>query len=171
MGCRRQIASICKRIKWVSAARKAAAFIMESPIGSLRRRLPPRRRAAVAGRGLDFIRSVQLTIFWRCGCCRFSSRNVAGRGPGNHPSTVLAEDFVVAPRVWHADSQREDWNRGWRGLADARDFGCVPAHPASWRASASYLPLRADWAVCAWALRGCARSVKPFSARNERRAS
>ena len=38
-----------------------------------------------------------------------------------------------------------------------RNSGCVRAHPPSWRASASYRPLRAVWAVCAWALRGFER--------------
>ena len=42
-------------------------------------------------------------------------------------------------------------------LGCPRDSGCVRAHPPSWRASASYRPLRAVWAVCAWALRGFER--------------
>ena len=60
------------------------------------------------------------------------------------------------------------WSSGWRRPRPSRsgcDSGCVHAHPASRRASASYRPLRAVWAVCAWALRGCARSPDPFSAR------
>lgn len=38
-------------------------------------------------------RSVFLTIFWRCSCARFSSRNGRIGPPGNQPSTVFAEDF------------------------------------------------------------------------------
>jgi len=107
-------------------------------------------------------RSPRLTSFWHCGPRPFSFRTTPGRGPGNHPSTVLTEDSAVPPRVWHADSQREGWSSGWSGQGCPFDFGCVAAcHPASRRASASYLPLRADWAACAWALRGCARSPDP----------
>src|SRR5258705_10797060 len=79
--------------------------------------------------------------------------------PGNEPSTVLAEDSASSG-LGNADSRRKLRDFGWVGLGRPRprDFGCVPAHPPSWRASASYRPLRAVWAVCAWALRGCVRS-------------
>jgi len=128
------------------------------------------KNSAVIGPGFSFGRqqafrggrSPNLTSFWHCGPRPFSFRTTPGRGPGNHPSTVLAEDFAVPPRVWHADSQRKDRSSGWSGQGCPFDFGCVAAcHPASRRASASYLPLRADWAACAWALRGCARSPDP----------
>ncbi|KOY11619.1 hypothetical protein DXU04_20555 [Bradyrhizobium diazoefficiens] len=39
------------------------------------------------------IRSVFLTIFWRCSCGHFSSRNRRIGPPGNQPSTVLTEDL------------------------------------------------------------------------------
>src|ERR1700694_4565345 len=79
---------------------------------------------------------------------------------------VLDEDWA-SKGSGNADSQRKV--RSSRESGQCRpsrsDSGCVPAHPADWRASASYLPLRAVWAVCAWALRGCARLSEPFSAR------
>src|SRR6202166_5091652 len=61
---------------------------------------------------------------------------------------VLAEDRT-SKGSGNADSQRnvrssrEIGRRGW----SRSDSGCVLAHPASWRASASYLPLRAVWAL------------------------
>ena len=115
--------------------------------------------------GMGLIRSVRLTIFWRCDYPRFSFRRDRNARSGNEPSTVLAED-VLSKGSGNADSQRKVRSSGWSGLCrpSRRDSGCVPAHPASWRASASYRPLRAVWAVCAWALRGCARSPDPFSA-------
>ena len=118
------------------------------------------------GAGVKFaqaaIRSAYLTIFWRCDHAPFSSRTAPERGPGNEPSTVLAENSM-SQGSGNADSQRKVWSS--RGSGQCRpsrcDSGCVTAHPASWRASASYRPLRAVWAVCAWALRGCARSPDP----------
>ncbi len=54
--------------------------------------------------------------------------------------------------------------RGWHGRRRLRpvNSGCVHAHPASWRASSAYRPLRAVWAFWAWALRGCMKSENPF---------
>jgi len=111
------------------------------------------------------IRSVNLTIFWRCDHPRFSFRTASERLPGNQPSMVLAED-VRSKGSGNADSQPNVRSSGESGQcrSSRSDSGCVPAHPASRRASASYRPLRAVWAVCAWALRGCARSPDPFSA-------
>ena len=85
---------------------------------------------------------------------------------------VLAEDAVPIGSG-NADSQRKVRSSGWggQGRRFLRDSGCVPAHPASWRASASYRPLRAVWAVCAWALRGCARSKEPRQRSNRQRTS
>src|ERR1700722_7290036 len=61
---------------------------------------------------------------------------------------VLAED-AVSQGSGNADSQRKVRSSGWGGQGGLypRDFGCVHAHPAYWRASASYRPLRAVWAV------------------------
>ena len=118
------------------------------------------------------IRSVNLTIFWRCGTRHFSFRTAWERVPGNEPSMVLAQD--ARPKgSGNADSQPNV--RSSRESGQCRpsrsDSGCVPRssfarsdHPDYRRASASYRPLRAVWAVCAWALRGCARSPDPFSA-------
>jgi hypothetical protein len=108
------------------------------------------------------IRSVNLTIFWRCGHGHFSFRTAWERLPGNEPSMVLAED--ARPKgSGNADSQPNVRSSGWIGFgrSSRSDSGCGLAHPASWRASASYRPLRAVWADCAWALRGCARSPEP----------
>jgi len=111
------------------------------------------------------IRSANLTIFWRCDHPRFSFRRGLSARSGNEPSTVLAEN-ALSTGSGNADSQRKIRSSGWSGRCrpSRRDSGCVLVHPASWRASASYRPLRAVWAVCAWALRGCARSPDPFSA-------
>jgi hypothetical protein len=108
------------------------------------------------------IRSVNLTIFWHCGTRHFSFRTAWERVPGNEPSMVLAED--ARPKgSGNADSQPNVRSSGESGRcrSSRSDSGCVLAHPASWRASASYRPLRAVWADCAWALRGCARSPEP----------
>jgi hypothetical protein len=115
--------------------------------------------------GIGSIRSASLTIFWRCDHPRFSFRKGRSAGSGNEPSMVLAEN-ALSKGSGNADSQRKVRSSGWSGVCrpSRRDSGCVLAHPASWRASASYRPLRAVWAVCAWALRGCARSPDPFSA-------
>ena len=89
-------------------------------------------------------RSPILTIFWHCGGSAFSSRKTLRRA--RQPSVNrFGREFPRHPRVWHADSQRYVGSSG-RGRSHARDFRCVGAHPAS-RAPASYLPLRADWAL------------------------
>jgi hypothetical protein len=110
------------------------------------------------------IRSTRLTNFWHCGCRRFSFRTAPERGAGNQPSMVLAEDGA-SKGSGNADSQPNVRSSGEGGRCRLclRDSGCVLAHPA-YRRPASYRPLRAVWALCAWALRGCARSPDPFSA-------
>ena len=133
----------------------------------------PRRGARPGMTTVSFAkRSPLLTIFCHCSFTRFSSRTGSGQGPGNEPSTVLAEDSR-SQGSGNADSQRKVWSSGWGGLGRPcpSDSGCVPAHPPYWRASASYRPLRAVWAVCAWALRGCVRSKEPFSARKKQRTT
>ena len=122
-----------------------------------------------AWRGRRATTSVHLTDFWHCGGPSFSFRTGPERRSGNEPSTVLAED-CASQGSGNADSQRNGWSSGGSGARrpSPGDSGCVTAHPASWRASASYRPLRAVWAVCAWALRGCARSPDPFRAREQR---
>jgi hypothetical protein len=105
--------------------------------------------------GKSRTRSPMLTNFWHCGGPSFSFRTGAERRPGNEPSTVLAED-CASKGSGNADSQLFVRSSGGSGARrpSPGDSGCVPAHPASWRASASYRPLRAVWAVGAWALRG-----------------
>ncbi len=103
-----------------------------------------------------------LTILWRCGHQHFSSRRALARVSGKKPSTVFAEHHA-GQGLGNADSRPNGWDFGEGGRSHRRSRipGCVAAHPAHWRASPSYLPLRADWAVCAWALRGCARCQNP----------
>jgi hypothetical protein len=108
-------------------------------------------------------RSFMLTILWRCDCRPFSSRTAFARGSGKKPSTVLAEHHA-AQGSGNADSRPNGWDFGEGGSRSRRrslGLGCVAAHPAHRRASPSYLPLRADWAACAWALRGRARCQNP----------
>jgi hypothetical protein len=129
-----------------------------------------RRRGANArlqGRMAFQIRSAHLTIFWRCDHPPFSFRTGRKRADGNEPSMVLAKD-ALSKGSGNADSQPNVRSSGWGGQCrlSRSCSGCVLAHPASWRASASYRPLRAVWADCAWALRGCARSPDPLSARS-----
>ncbi len=109
----------------------------------------------VEGPGPVTNRSAQLTNFWHCGGPSFSFRTSSERRPGNEPSRVLAED-CASQGSGNADSQLFVRSSGGSGAGrpSPGDSGCVNAHPASWRASASYRPLRAVWAVCAWALRG-----------------
>jgi hypothetical protein len=121
-----------------------------------------RRSHVPTGRAFFFLpsaggrtRSPMLTNFWHCDGPYFSFRTAAERRPGNEPSTVLAED-CASKGSGNADSQLFVRSSGGSGARrpSPGDSGCVPAHPASWRASASYRPLRAVWAVGAWALRG-----------------
>jgi hypothetical protein len=94
--------------------------------------------------GLRQERSSLLTIFCHCRASAFSSRTTPQRG--RQPSVNrFGREFPRRPRVWHVDSQRYQGSSG-RGRSLACDFRCDRAHPAS-RAPASYLPLRADWAL------------------------
>src|SRR5262249_27280815 len=115
-------------------------------------------------------RSPLLTIFCHCGHWAFSSRTTRRGAPGNEPSRVLAENFALLG-FGNADSRRKLRDFGWGGRRRPRpcDPGCVPADPPYWRASASYRPLRAVWAVCAWALRG-SREIEKTLQRPPRRA-
>ncbi len=110
-------------------------------------------------------RSPILTIFWHCGHTAFSSRTTPGHRFRQRTVNGFGRGFWGLEGSGNADSQASGWSSGSGGDARACDSGCCEgAHPASWRASPSYRPLRAVWAVCAWALRGCARTPKPFSA-------
>ena len=90
-------------------------------------------------------RSAHLTNFWHCGGPHFSFRTGTERGPGNEPSRVLAEN-CASQGSGNADSQPNVRSSGGSGACrpSPGDSGCVTAHPASWRASASYRPLRAE---------------------------
>ena len=101
---------------------------------------------------------------WRLGHPSCPSFGIAA---GHNSRLEQARNAVLATnrqwfwlRIWsskgsgNADSQRKVRSSGWSGQGCPHDSGCDRAHPASWRASASYRPLRAVWAVCAWALRG-----------------
>jgi hypothetical protein len=163
---------------WSSYPAKSGVSSTPRPLGSapvsgiLGHPLEPvigRRFAPTRSWGDDAFRGTRspiLTIFWHCGTRQFSSRTGPEVAAGNEPSMVLAQDRA-SKGSGNADSQRNV--RSSREIGHCcrcpRDSGCVRAHPASRRASASYLPLRAGWAICAWALRGCARSPEPFSAK------
>jgi hypothetical protein len=114
-------------------------------------------------------RSVCLTNFWHCGGPYFSFRTGTERRPGNEPSTVLAEG-CASKGSGNADSQPNGRSSGGSGACrpSPGDSGCVTAHPASWRASASYRPLRAVWAVAPGHSGVRARSPDPFRARQRR---
>jgi hypothetical protein len=109
-------------------------------------------------------RSAGLTIFWRCEACPFSSRTASRCRGRQRTVNGFGRRFWRLQGSGNADSQRKVRSSGWSGFRRPCASGCDHAHPASWRASPSYRPLRAVWAVCAWALRGCARTPKPFSA-------
>ena len=78
-------------------------------------------------------------------------------------------------RIWqskgsgNADSQRKVRGSGWSGQGCLHvcpcDSGCDRAHPASWRASASYRPLRAVWAFAPGHSGVLSEITRPFSAR------
>jgi len=108
-------------------------------------------------------RSSLLTIFWHCGFTHFSSRT----GLGARPRQQTVNGFgrgSGSKGSGNADSQLLVRSSGWSGQCrPPGDSGCVAAHPA-YRRAASYLPLRAGWAVCAWALRGCFEIARPFRA-------
>src|SRR6478609_956184 len=124
---------------------------------------PMRPRTSLARPGGE--RSPILTIFWHCGGTAFSSRTTVRRRFRQRTVNGFGRGFWGLEGSGNADSQAFGWSSGRGGDARACDSGCCEgAHPASWRASPSYRPLRAVWAVCAWALRGCARTPKPFSA-------
>lgn len=134
-------------------------------------------------------RSVGLTIFWHCGHSPFSSRTALARASRQRTVNGFRRGFQrlardqqkwtpvlrpiarqIDPGSGNADSQRKVRSSGWSGRCRPCASGCVDAHPASWRASASYRPLRAVWAVCAWALRGCARPKRTPSALRQKAA-
>ena len=160
-GAARTRSSLRPRISWGRAIGKApgasrggrrshVGWVVIAPTGrALFLTLPLPRE------GKSRTRSPMLTNFWHCGGPSFSFRTGAERRPGNEPSTVLAED-CASKGSGNADSQLFVRSSGGSGARrpSPGDSGCVTAHPASWRASASYRPLRAVWAVGAWALRG-----------------
>ncbi len=114
--------------------------------------------------GMAKDRSPVLTIFCHCGRSPFSSRTTPRRVGRQRTVNGFGRQFWRLSGSGNADSQQKVRSSGWSGRGRPCSPGCVGAHPPSWRASASYRPLRAVWAVCAWALRGCARTPKPFSA-------
>jgi len=114
----------------------------------------------------DDHRSAHLTIFWHCSPPHFSSRTATGAASRQRTVNGFGRGFALQPGSGNADSQRKVWSSGCRGRCRPYlcDPGCVTAHPPYWRAAASYRPLRAVWAVCAWALRGSREITRPFSA-------
>ncbi len=106
------------------------------------------RESRIASGSWEMVRSPLLTIFWHCGGLVFSFRTVGKASPGQ-PTVNGFVSRCGFKGSGNADSQRKVWSSGWSGRCRAypRDSGCVHAHPAYWRASASYRPLRAVWAV------------------------
>jgi hypothetical protein len=139
-----------------------------------------RRGCTASGTGIPLelqrhptpIRSAFLTIFRpsfgiaAAAICRLERGT--DRVASNKPSMVLAEN-AVCKGSGNADEQRHGWSSWWGGASrwSPGRSGCVPAHPAYWRASASYRPLRAVWALRAWALRGTRDRQEPLSAWND----
>src|SRR5471032_1497978 len=93
-------------------------------------------------------RSAFLTIFWRCGFPCFSFRTTSGARPRQRTVNGFGRGWRFEGSG-NVDSQPNVWSSGWGGQCRScpRDSGFVHAHPASWRASASYRPLRAVWAI------------------------
>src|SRR5665213_4577723 len=107
-----------------------------------------------------------MAVFWHCGLPYFSSKTLT-EARFRQPTVNGFDRESGSKGSGNADSQRfvRSSGRSGHGRPYLRDSGCVRAHPDYWRASASYRPLRAVWAVCAWALRGYARSKNPSRAR------
>lgn len=80
-------------------------------------------------------RSIQLTIFWRCSCGHFSSRNAA-RASRQRTFNGFDRGFVGSKGSGNADSRPKRWDFGGGGLGrrHRRDSGRAPAHPPPWRA-------------------------------------
>jgi hypothetical protein len=92
------------------------------------------------------LRSALLTIFWHCGHSPFSFRTRSARAPRQRTVNGFARGFLRLTGSGNADSQRKVRSSGWSGCSRPCASGCVHVHPAYWRASASYRPLRAVWA-------------------------
>ena len=131
-----------------------------------------REFTVVVARPGDVDGSACLTIFWHCGSPHLLFRRARASAPGNQPSTVLAEDDAFIGSG-NADSQSNVRNSRASGRCrrSRSDSGCAAHRPASLRASASYQPLRAVWAFCAWALRGSREINRPPSALQRQRTS
>ena len=109
------------------------------------------------------VRSTTLTIFWHCGFRAFSSRTTARRPSWQPTVNGFDRGFRRLEGSGNADSQPKVWSSPWSGRGRPCDSGRECAHPPSWRASAAYRPLRAVWAGCAWALRGCGNTHETLS--------
>jgi hypothetical protein len=145
--------------------RNAGLWNTGSPAGACHR--AARCADPVAGDDHVWVhRSARLTIFWHCGLPHFSSRTAQDAWSWQRTVNGFGPGFRLQPGSGNADSQRKVWSFGWSGARRAyhRYPGCVLAHPPYWRAAASYRPLRAVWAGCAWALRGSRELIRPFSA-------
>ena len=138
-------------------------------------------------RGIQYAAACRVYRLWNTGSSGRAGRRRRGLG---HPSCLSfgiaagrkirleqARNAVPATnrqwfwlRIWsskgsgNADSQRKVRSSGWSGQGCPRDSGCVRAHPASWRASASYRPLRAVWAFAPGHSGVLSEITRPFSA-------
>jgi hypothetical protein len=113
-------------------------------------------------------RSTPLTNFWHCGLPHFSFRTAPERAFRQPTVNGFGRESRFKGSG-NADSRPKARSSGWSGQVrwHPRDSGCVAAHPAYWR-PASYRPLRAVWAVCAWALRGSRDHQTPSALQKQR---
>ena len=114
--------------------------------------------------------STQLTIFWHCGFGHFSFRTSAGAPSWQR--TVKRFGSRIGLLKGLAMLIRSE-KYGVQGGAAVPVPQAIPAASLPtllhWRASASYRPLRAVWAVCAWALRGSREITRPLQRSRQQR--
>jgi len=82
-----------------------------------------------------------LTIFWHCSRTAFSSRTAPWRIRRQRTVNGFGRGFGRSRGSGSADSQRIVRSSGRGGSRRVCSPRCDHAHPAPWRASASYRPL------------------------------
>jgi hypothetical protein len=84
-------------------------------------------------------RSVALPLFWRCGVVSFSSKTIAVVLTATNRQRFGPRVVGVTQGSGNVDSQHQvrSSGRGGQHGSYPRDSGCIAAHPADWRASAS----------------------------------
>jgi len=117
---------------WPAGPELAAAPAIPTlplPPGSLR---PPREEE-------EQERSASLPLFWRCGVVSFSSKTIAVVLTATNRQRFGPRLMGVTQGSGNVDSQHQvrSSGRGGQHGSYPRDSGCIAAHPADWRASAS----------------------------------